>query len=256
MKNILKKSHILTVIFIIIMVLCLLSGCDKKSKLYNEAIGFMDDGNYQAAIDIFENLGDYKNAPDLIKKAQNKKTVQLFEKLKDNEQEVKKFKPEYPDPEYYIICVNPIIDPVTKKESEGGYNFQYARQNPIDSNYVRMNSIYKYDSFLGETKDPNFATYALIITFAYNHTGIFTFADDSTIIQYHGTTKAELYNMITGESIYTNEKKTYATFAGESVQTSMLDAAKGKQMYAHSSVIGKRDFENFDEFIKNNEIIK
>jgi len=60
--------------------------------------------------------------------------------------------------------------------------------------------------------------------------------------------------MITGKSISTGNKETLAIEVGESVRVSMLDAAKGKQMYAQScDGFEPADFKGFDKFVNLSE---
>lgn len=182
-------------------------------------------------------------------------TVFSYDKLKNWNTEltggVYGFEPTDPRPRYYIVCANTVIDPKTGVESAGGYENDYTRHKPVSTDDVLRRSGELNDGGLILTDDPDLATYALIITFAYDHTGTFTFSDGSSVVQYHGTTKAELYNMVTGESIYTNDLNTYATYANENVYTVMLDNAKGKQFYARSHMVSASDFDGYWDFIEN-----
>ena len=160
------------------------------------------------------------------------------------------FQPAAPMPRYYIVCVNPVMDPVTGRESDGGYDFNSKRHMPVSTDDVMRRSGNLIDGGLVLADGPDIATFALIIDFAYDHTRPFQFRDGSSVMQYHGTTRAELRNLVTGESIFTEGLVTYATYANESVQTSMLEAAKGKQFYARSRVIESSDFEDYWDFIE------
>lgn len=182
-------------------------------------------------------------------------TVFAYDKLKNWNTElaggVYGFEPADPRPRYYIVCANTVIDPKTGVESAGGYENNYTRHKPVSTDAVLRRSGELINGGLILTDDPDLATYALIITFAYDHTGTFTFSDDTSVVQYHGTTKAELYNMTTGERIYTNDLNTYATYANESVYTAMLDNAKGKQFYAQSHTVSASDFDDYWDFIED-----
>ncbi len=160
------------------------------------------------------------------------------------------FEPASPMARHYIVCAESVIDPVTGQESMGGYEFNYTRHEPVDRNDVLFQSGNLSDGGLILTDDPDLATYALIIDFAYDHTGTFSFDDGTSVVQYHGTTTAELYNMVTGDSISTGNLTTYATYANESVYNAMLDNAKGKQLYAQSSSITSDNFEGYWDFIE------
>ena len=46
---------------------------------YNKAVSLMEDGSYDEAISFFDELGDYKDSKDMIKKSQYKKGIKLFE---------------------------------------------------------------------------------------------------------------------------------------------------------------------------------
>jgi tetratricopeptide (TPR) repeat protein len=225
----------------------------KKEKDYQDAFEYMEKGSYDTAIRWFRDLGDYKDAPGLLKEAEDKLTESelTYEKLKYDPKAVKQFKPESPNPKYFIVCAGPVKDPVTGEESQGGYDKNYARHNPADAEDVRWYAGSIRDSSLMKTEDPNLATYAMIITFKYVfHGNYFHHSSGAATPKYVGIAKAELYNMVTGKSIFSDEKETYATYVGESVYTSMLDAAEeAGQLYAGPGSFDKDDFKGFDAFI-------
>ena len=156
------------------------------------------------------------------------------------------FKPKDPQPMYYIVCAHPVIDPVTGKESEGGYDKNYTRHKPIDTARLLRTSGNLYNGGLTLTSDPDKATFVLILSFNYKDTVTnFTFRDGSKVKQYNPLLTATLRNLITGEQIRTT-KKTYATYANERVYTSMLNAAKGKRLYGDAPSLYATDFKDVD----------
>lgn len=167
--------------------------------------------------------------------------------------DVRAFSPSDPVSMYYIVCTDGVYDPVIEKESEGGYNKSYSRHLPISTQEMLRTSGNLQNGGLTLTDDPNMATYALILNYSYtNNIGSFHFSeDDSVIPQYHATLNTELLNLVTGESIYSEMKNGYATYANESVNTSMLNAAKGKQLYGGTISLYAEDFDGYWNFIGN-----
>ncbi|MDD3921229.1 MAG: zinc ribbon domain-containing protein [Eubacteriales bacterium] len=166
---------------------------------------------------------------------------------------VEEFRPENPKYPYYIVCAEGgVYDPVTHEESEGGYNSFTARHLPISTEtMLRICGTVK-DSGLILTDDPQEAMFALVLDFSYtNNIGTFRFSEDgSKIKQYNATLTAELVNLVTGERIQSEEKKEFATYTGESVRTSMLNDAKGKQLYSSAPSLYVADFEGFQAFLE------
>lgn len=161
------------------------------------------------------------------------------------------FTPKDPQPMYYIVSAKTVIDPVTGKESEGGYNKDYTRHKPISTETLLKVSGRLSAGGLTLTSDPDKATFVLILSFNYKDSvGNFRFKDGSTVKQYHPLLTATLKNMITGKSIKTT-KKTYATYANERVYTSMLNAAKGKQLYGGAPSLSSSDFKGYWEFVND-----
>lgn len=166
------------------------------------------------------------------------------------------FHPQYPENRLYIVCAEGgVIDPVTGRESEGGYLRDTARHMPIDTERMLKLCGNLKDGGLILTDDPQKATYALVLHFSYsNNIGTFRFsADNSTIKQYHATLTAELVNMVTGQIIASEQKNAFATYTGESVRTSMLEAAKGKQLYSDAPTLSADDFEDYWPFINSGD---
>lgn len=161
------------------------------------------------------------------------------------------FTPDNPVPKYYIVCSEGVYDPVTDRESEGGHTRSYARHLPISTQDMLRTSGELRNGGLTLTDDPNLATYALILNYSYiNNIGTFHFSEDDTYIpQYHATLDSELYNLVTGESIYSETINGYATYANETVYTSMLDAAKGNQLYGGTIYLHAEDFNDYWSFI-------
>lgn len=167
---------------------------------------------------------------------------------------IRDFVPENPQHMTFIISAPEVIDPVTGKPSEGGYDFNSARHLPVDTHRLLWRSGEVIDGGLTLTDDPNQASYALIIDFTYeDSTGSFTFSDGSKAPQYNSITKVELLDLVTGESISSEEIEEYATKVGESVRKDMLEAAKGKQLYAGSAGIWAEDFPYYWEFVAGGE---
>ena len=223
-----------------------------KEEQYQTGVRRMAEGNYDGARSAFYNVGDYKDAMELSEEAKTLRSLatELLELLKYDEQAVRNFTPSIPDQLHFIACINPVIDPVTGENSKGGFRFETARHNPVSAQEVYNWCGQITNTRLIRTTNPDTATFALIITFTYERPETFRFSDGSTVLQYNGSTKAELYNMITGKSIYTAAKKTEATYANERVYVSMLDAAKGKQLYARPcDTLEASDFKGFEVFV-------
>lgn len=162
----------------------------------------------------------------------------------------KDFKPSDPQPMYYIISATPVKDPVTGKESTGGYNKDTARHKPIDTERLMSVSGRVTASGLTLTDDPNKATFVLTLKLDYkDKIGTFKFSDGSRVNQYHPALHAVLINMVTGEELKANKKTTYATYANERVYTSMLNAAKGKQLYGDAPSLSATDFPDYWDFV-------
>ncbi|HHT24583.1 MAG TPA: zinc ribbon domain-containing protein [Clostridiaceae bacterium] len=161
------------------------------------------------------------------------------------------FTPNNPQPMHYIVSTDGVYDPVTGTESEGGYIHDYVRHFPISTDDLIRRAGKLKDSGLTLTDDPNQATFALVLHFSYtDNIGTFRFADGSIISQYHGNLWADLVNLVTGEVIQSDVKNAYATYTNESVYTSMLNAAKGKQLYSDTPSLYAEDFEGYWNFVK------
>lgn len=162
------------------------------------------------------------------------------------------FVPSSAVPMYYIVSADVVIDPVTGLESEGGYNKSRARHLPISTETMLGVSGNLKNGGLILTNDPNKATFALVLHYSYsNNIGSFRFGDDGSVVpQYHATLDAELVNLVTGERISCKRQNGYATYAGESVYKSMLNAAKGKQFYGGTIPLDAEDFEGYWSFVK------
>ncbi|NLJ70263.1 MAG: zinc ribbon domain-containing protein [Clostridiaceae bacterium] len=160
------------------------------------------------------------------------------------------FTPNNPQPMHYIVSTDGVYDPVTGTESEGGYIHDYVRHYPISTDDLIRRAGKLKDSGLTLTDDPDQATFALILHFSYtDNIGTFRFADGSIINQYHGNLWADLVNLVTGEVIQSDVKNAYATYTNESVYTSMLNAAKGKQLYSDTPSLYAEDFEGYWGFV-------
>ena len=164
------------------------------------------------------------------------------------------FHPKDPQPRTYIVSAPEVIDPVTGRISEGGYNHNHKRHLPISTDDLLYKSGRLHNGGLTLTGDPDEATYILVLSFDYKYNpGTFRFSDGSRITQYHPGTRATLYNLVTTRKISTDWIKTFATYTNESVYKSMLEAAKGKQLYGQSAEIDTSDFKGYWEFIAQNE---
>ena len=166
------------------------------------------------------------------------------------------FQPADPQPLFYIVSAEEIIDPVTGEISQGGRDANYHREKPISTQDLLERSGRIRDSDFILTDDPDLATYALILDFSYTRsTGTFTFSDDTTAPQYHGSLIATLRNLVTGESIQTEELVSRATYVGEQVYTDMLANARGKQLYGGAPQISADDFPGLRSFVAANDLI-
>lgn len=161
------------------------------------------------------------------------------------------FTPKSPVPRYYIVCADEVIDPVTGQISAGGYEKNYTRYKPIDTQTLLQVSGELYNGGLILTDDPDKATYLLVLDFSYTgHIGTFTFKDNSVVKQYHPSLDATLIDLVTGESLQSEHLLDYATHSNERVYTAMLDAAKGKQFYGGAITLDAEDFEGYWDFVK------
>jgi len=157
-----------------------------REEQYSAGLRQLQKEDYNGAVWSFHDIGDYKDAIALANEAKTifDTAVALMKSLSHDPKAVKRFKPANPDPLLYIACVKPFKDPVTRQEAYGGYNFDSARHYPVDAEDVLYRSGIIHNSQLKKTKNPNQATYALIITFQYKGTGTFTYNDGSRIKQY------------------------------------------------------------------------
>lgn len=61
----LREKKTAPILILLCVGLCfLMSACDGSSTKYGEALSFMEDGDYQAAIDIFTSIPDYEDSND------------------------------------------------------------------------------------------------------------------------------------------------------------------------------------------------
>ncbi|MGB4609343.1 MAG: zinc-ribbon domain-containing protein [Saccharofermentanales bacterium] len=160
------------------------------------------------------------------------------------------FTPSNPQPMHYIVSTDGVYDPVTGKESMGGYTRNFSRHCPISANtLIRVSGELK-EGGLTLTDDPNRATFALVLHFSYtDDIGTYRYEDGSIIDQYHSTLRAELVNLVTDKVLESEIRKAQATYTYESVYTSMLDAAKGKQLYGDAPFLCAEDFPGYWNFV-------
>ena len=167
---------------------------------------------------------------------------------------IRAFMPTNPNPRYFIVSAEEVIDPLTGRVSEGGHNHREHREYPISTNdLLRSAALFDDDADnrnLILTDDPNLATYVLILDFEYYDGGTFTYSEDKSVIpEFDSKLTGTLRNMITGEEIVSKKKYSYSVYQGESVRTSMLENAKGKQLYGDAPDIYASDFEDYKGFI-------
>lgn len=160
-------------------------------------------------------------------------TVYDRQKLKNAAKSIKnirKFTPATPKPMHFIVYANPVINPLTKRESTGG-RANTTRYLPVSTqDVVNDNGFLKKTGGLILTDNPDLATFALILDLTYQYKGgTFTYSDNTKVKQYQAVNTFELYNLITRKSI-TTKITTYATYVGEKV--SVTTSSKGKQMFA------------------------
>lgn len=161
------------------------------------------------------------------------------------------FKPANPQLRYYIVCTEDVIDPVTGRVSEGGYNSVLARHFPISTEDLIGTAGNIQVGGLYLTDDPDLANYALILDFDYTDSvSSFHFSNGTTVPQYNPALTATLLDLTDGSRIVSEKLKTYATRVGENVRTSMLDAAKGKQLYGDCPGLWADDFPDYWDFIR------
>ena len=165
------------------------------------------------------------------------------------------FVPADPQPRYYIVYAPEIIDPVTGAVSEGGRESSSHREYPIDTYALMVRSGKIEGGSLILTDDPNLASYVLFLDFSYSRsTGSFTFSDDSSVPQYNGSLYATLMNLVTGETVGTEEIIAYATVPGENVAGEMLENARGKQLYGSSPLLTADDFDRLEAFLDRGDL--
>lgn len=95
-----------TFVIIMTIILCLiLGGC--KATDYKQGEAMLNSGDFENAIRIFENLGNYKDADDMLNQAKYQKSVSLFEKC-DVNAALSTFSEisDYKDAEEYIDKIN------------------------------------------------------------------------------------------------------------------------------------------------------
>ncbi|MCR5086610.1 MAG: hypothetical protein K6B39_04365 [Lachnospiraceae bacterium] len=166
---------------------------------------------------------------------------------------IRAFMPTNPNPRYFIVSAEEVIDPLTGKVSEGGHNHREHREYPISTNDL-LQRVALFDNDADNrnlilTDDPNLATYVLILDFEYYDGGTFTYSDKTVIPEFDSRLIGTLRNMITGEEIVSKKKYSYSVYKGESVRKSMLENAKRKQLYGDAPHIYASDFEDYNGFI-------
>lgn len=75
---VMNKKKIMTWIVCIICLLCSLFSSSCKSTDYNKAKDFMNNQQYDPAIELFRDLGSYKDSPELLLECEFKKAEELY----------------------------------------------------------------------------------------------------------------------------------------------------------------------------------
>ena len=218
----------------------------KADRLYHA-------GDYTEAATLFNSLKEYGDASERgrLSALAERKRKELAKGFRNNPKEIKSFTPSDPVRNNMFIIVAPITDPATGEISKGGYHFASARHRPIKSDdiYYSLSHSQTPISRLYPTDDPNRATYALIITYEYKRSRERSLVWKVTT-KYNGHVRAELYNMVTGKSIRSQEKIYYPYREGETVSRDMYDAASREGiMYAGPPAVFGSDFPDFDNFL-------
>lgn len=155
------------------------------------------------------------------------------------------FRPSNPQPLTYIASIDPVIDPVTGRESEGGYSREH-RTHPISTNDAFWTAANLSAFGLSLTDDPNLATYLAHISYQYVSNGKMTYSNKK-IPLYKGVLTVTLTNLLTGERIQAG-RECYC-FPEQHVRASIVDEGIGHQFYGGPGSLDSREISAFNEFL-------
>lgn len=158
------------------------------------------------------------------------------------------FRPSNPQPLTYIAAMEPVIDPKTGRESEGGYSREH-RIHPVSTSDVFWKAADLSLFSLTLTDDPDLATYRASIAYQYVKDGLFNYSEGKARIpKYTGVLTVTLTNLLTGESASVSHKN-YSFTVGESVRKSIVDEGIGKQFYGGCSRLQEKDISAFNDLL-------
>ena len=157
------------------------------------------------------------------------------------------FRPSDPQPLYYIVTCDPVIDPRTRRESEGGWSYQH-RTEPASVEDV-LESTADLSSFgLTLTDDPNRASFQAQISYQYVRNGSFNYRQEGAKIpMYKGVLTIRLINMLTMKSAAA--KQDCWCFPEDSIQRNVLDEGIGGQFFAGPVALQNSDVSSFSDLL-------
>lgn len=178
------------------------------------ALGFFEDPGIKTA---FEKYTFDTRAKDAYFGDRISFTNKVLAKL--NTSGAERFVPSDPQPDYYVMMISPVIDPVSGTEATEETN---ERDAPITTDYL----YYCFNNGdMKETYDPNHATYRVELRLEYkrnphdfNNAGIYK-------PQYDSVTYFRVTNLVTGKTSKEISISDEPFDVGESVPKSMLDNA-------------------------------
>ena len=143
---------------------------------------------------------------------------------------VKKFVPADPQPLYYILSWEPVVNPVTGEESEGGWT-QARRSSPASAEDVLAAAGDLSSLSMVLTDDPDLATYRAVVSFKYNANGRYNYkAENVKIPMYQATQVITLTNLVTRRTVRVTV--VCRCFTESQPDPGVLNDAVGKQLFA------------------------
>ena len=162
------------------------------------------------------------------------------------------FTPADPQPLFYIVRANDVIDPRTNLPSENGYLLGGALVPESTGSLLAKASLLK-NSALTLTDDPDKAAYALILDMNYtDKVGSFTYQGGSKIPVYYSTLNAVLLDLTTKKTL---QSKTltgdpyHHDNGREYIEEDLLEKAIGKQLYSPVPTLAVKYFPDYWSFI-------
>ena len=121
--------------------------------------------------------------------------------------EIRQFTPSDPQPDFFIVVAEDVINPSTGEISKGGYYSDREKLNPVDTEDLLDKASYIEKMGLTLTDDPDKASFALILTLNYtdNVSKFHPGGGQLSVPVYYATVRAELLNLKTKQSLISKD---------------------------------------------------